>query len=492
MKLKVKVLKLLAGRPVVVLHFNTAGKLSVRVDDRVLIERKTKSIVSVVDVSTGLLKENEIAVSNEVVKRLNLKDGDNVEVNIAEQPESIELIHKKLECHHLNKKEVHEIIQDIVKNALTETEIAYFVSAVYKCGMSMNEVRYLIDSIVSTGKKLKLKGKIADKHSIGGVAGNRTSPIVISICAAAGLTLPKTSSRAITSAAGTADVIETISRVDFSVKEIYKIFKKTNACLVWGGSLGLAPADDRLIQIEKLLHLDPEPQLLASILSKKIAVGSKYVLIDIPYGTSAKVSKKQALDLKEKFQNLGKDFDMNIKCVLTDGTNPVGRGIGPLLEIRDILSVLKRERKRPLDLEKKSIFLSGQLLEMTETTKKGDGEKLAEELLNSGEALRKFEEIISAQKGDINRAKNTKLSKFKKDIFAKTPGKIKSVNNKKINLIARLAGSPADKGSGIYLYKIRSDRVRKNEKILTIYSESKIRLKDAVDCYLKSKPIAYL
>jgi thymidine phosphorylase len=105
--------------------------------------------------------------------------------------------------------------------------------------MSIKEIIYMIRSMVQTGSKLKFSGKkVADKHCIGGIAGNRTTPIVVAICACAGLTIPKTSSRAITSASGTADVIETISNVELSLDKIKDVVKKTGACLAWGGSLG--------------------------------------------------------------------------------------------------------------------------------------------------------------------------------------------------------------------------------------------------------------
>lgn len=488
MQLKIKILKLSAGRPVAILHKKTADKISVNIDDRISLGKKNKKIISVVDIATGLLKEDEIAVSNEIVKELNLKENEIVDINIAQHPESINLIYKKLKCSPLNEKELKKIISDIVKNALTEPEIAYFVSAVYKCGMSIKEIKYLIKAIVSTGKKLHLQGKVADKHGVGGISGNRTTPIIVSICTSAGLIMPKTSSRAITTAAGTADVIESVARVDFSVEEIHRIIKKTKGCMVWGGSLGLAPADDKIIQIERMLNLDPEPQLLASILAKKLAVDSKYVLIDIPYGKSAKVSKAEALVLKNKFEKLASEFNMNLKCVLTNGSQPIGNGIGPILEIRDIISVLKQEPERPLDLEKKSLMLSGLLLEMTKKTKKGKGLELAKKILSSGRAFKKFQEIIRAQEGHLN---NLELGKFSQEIKTKKSGKIIEIDNKKINFLGRILGCPADKSAGIYLHKHLHDKVKNKETILTFYAESEEKLKEALKFYKKIKPVKF-
>jgi AMP phosphorylase len=488
MKLKVKILKLMAGRPVAILHKKTADKISVNIDDRITLNKDSKKIISIVDIATGLLKKDEIAVSNEIVKALKLREDELIDINIAPHPESINLIYKKLKCHPLNEKELKKIISDIVKNALTEPEIAYFVSAMYKCGMSIEEVKYLIKATIDTGKKLKLRGKIADKHGIGGIAGNRTTPIIVAICASAGLTIPKTSSRAITSAAGTADVIEAVAKVEFSIPQLYKIIKKTKACIVWGGSLGLAPADDKIIQIERLLNLDPEPQLLASILSKKLSVGSEYVLIDIPYGKSAKVLKNKALHLKKRFEKLARYFNLNIKCVLTDGSQPIGNGIGPVLEIRDLLAILRQEPNRPLDLEKKSLMLAALLLEMTGKAKKRKSKEMAKKILQSGKAFKKFQEIIKAQGGSLSNGK-LKLGSFSKEIKASRTGRIMEIDNKKINFLARLLGCPADKRAGIYLYKHKNSKVKKGTTLMTFYAESEEKLKEALVFHKKIKPI---
>jgi len=488
MELKIKILKLMAGRPVAILHKKTADKVSINIDDRISLTKKNKKIISVVDIATGMLKKDEIAVSNEIVKALKLKENELVDIELAPQPESIGLIYKKLKCIPLKEEELKKIISDIVKNALTGPEIAYFVSSIYKCGMSIKEIEYLVKAIVDTGKKLKLKGKVADKHSIGGIAGNRTTPIVIPICAVAGLIMPKTSSRAITSSAGTADVVESVARVEFSVPEIYKIIKKTNACMVWGGSLGLAPADDKIIQIEKLINIDPEPQLLASILAKKLSVNSKYILIDIPYGNSAKVSREQALKLKHKFETLARDFDVKLKCILTDGSQPIGNGVGPVLEIRDVISVLKQSPERPRDLEKKSLLLSGLLLEMTGKAKKGEGRRLAQKILYSGKAFKKFQEIIKAQDGNLASSK-LELGKFSQEIRAGRSGKIIEIDNRKINFLARVLGSPADTRAGVYLYNHKNSNIRKEEILLAFYAESSEKLKHAIIFYKKLKPI---
>ena len=491
MELKIKLLNWLStGFPVAILNRKTAEKIGVHPNDRISIKTfspRPKEISTIVDVADKSVRENEIAISYELKQSLDLRDNQRVNINLAEALDSLNFIKKKLNNKTLSQKEITEIIADVVDNSLSESEIALFVSAMYKQGMNMQETIYLIKAMLKSGNHLSLRNKfVVDKHSIGGIAGNRTTPIVVSICVAAGLTFPKTSSRAITSAAGTADVIETIANVDFSIKQLKKILKKTNACMIWGGELGMAPADAKIIRIEKILKIDPQSQLLASIMAKKLAVGSKYILIDIPYGKTAKVTKPGAVQLKRKFEELGKYFKKKLKCVLTNGSQPIGNGVGPALELIDIVKVLTSEKTKPLDLEKKSLFLAGELLEMTGKAKKGKGFEMARQILYSGRAFEKFRQIIKAQGGDLKRIK---LAKLKHNILAKKSGTILEIDNKKINSLARVAGCPLDKSAGLYLHFHVGDKIKKGEKILTIYAESKQRLKQAINFCREIKPI---
>jgi len=498
MKLKIKILKWSAGIPVVMLNDKTAKKIGIFTKDRIFmktISKKSKTISSIVDITegSGLVGENEIAVSSEMKDALELKVGQKVEVTPAPISKSLVYIKKKLDKKELSRIEIKTIIDGIVSNSLSEAEIALFVSAMYRNGTSMNETISLVKAIAESGEKIVWKkGIIVDKHSIGGIPGNRTTPIVVSICAAAGLLIPKTSSRAITTAAGTSDVVETIADVEFSIPEIKKIVNKTNGCMVWGGSLGIVPADSKIIKIEKVLEIDPEAQLLASIMAKKLSMGAKYILIDIPYGKTAKVTREHGLKLKKKFEYLGKYFKKKIKVVLTNGEQPIGNGIGPALELIDVVKILSRKKsedyiKYPYDLEKKSVFLAGELLEMTGKAKKGKGKDLATEIIDSGKAFEKFKEIIKAQRGNINRLR---YGKFKKTILFQRSGTISEIHNKQINSLTRATGSPLNKFSGIYLHHHVGEKVKKGEPLLTLYSDMKSKLKEAVSYYKENKPIS--
>lgn len=491
MKLKTKFLNWSAGLPVAMMNKKTAAKMGVNTRGRISLKtnsHESSEYSTLVDIIEGLVKEDEIAISKEMKEKMGLKkEGQEVDVNLTGSPYSLNYIKKKLDSKRLSKEEVESIISDIVSNELSQPETSLFVSAMYVNGMTFRETTYLIDAIVKKGHTLNLRNKIvADKHSIGGIPGNRTTPLVVSICAAAGLTMPKNSSKAITSAAGTADTVETLTNVEFSVKELEKIVKKAGASLAWGGSVGMVPADSKIIRVEKMIQLDPRAQLLASIMSKKLAVGSNHIIIDIPYGSTAKVTRKEAEKLRQEFNKLGKHYQIEMKVVLTKADGPIGKGIGPVLEMKDVLGILDPEEKGPRDLEDKSVFLAGNLLEMSEKAGKGKGEQKAREILHSGDAFKKFKEIIKSQGGKI---KDLKPGSYKEEIYAGKSGNIKNVDNQLVNSVARNAGCPADKKAGICLEVGKGDKVKKNQKLFTIFAESKSRLEAAKNFCREHNPV---
>ena len=344
----------------------------------------------------------------------------------------------------------------------------------------------LTKAMASHGDILKLdKYPVIDKHSIGGIPGNRTTMVLVPIIAAAGLTIPKTSSRSITSPAGTSDAMEVLAKVAFPIKKMKQIIEKTNGCIVWGGSLNLAPADDKIINVERTLEIYAESQLLASIMAKKYSVSSTHILIDIPIGEGTKVrTKAEALKLKKNFKEIGKKLRKHVKVIITDGSQPIGNGIGPALEARDVLWLLKRDKRRPIDLEKKCVMMICEIFRMVGIK---DCKSKAMEILNSGLAYKKMKEIIKAQQGNIFEPEKIKIGKFKHDVKANKNGIIAAISNRTISRIARIAGAPSNKGSGIYLYKHVGDIVERNDKLFTIYSESKQKLDFAREALRNAK-----
>lgn len=417
---------------------------------------------------------------------------------------AIEAIRKKLVGKKLNYKEIYAIMDEISREKLGDVLTTYFAASGYSNGFSKQELFYLTKAMVETGEKLHFKGIVADKHSIGGTPGTRTTLIVVPIVAACGFTIPKSSSRAITTPGGTADDMEVLAPVIFTKKQIYDIVKKTNACIVWGGTFNIAPADDEIIKVEEPLLFESYDKIVVSIMAKKIAFGSNHVVIDIPYGEFVKLRQlKDALILKEKFEFLAKKFNIKIKVLVHRTDEPAGRGIGPILETRDAIRVLQQKKNRPLDLELRSINLAGNLLELClkdskneikEYVKKNFGNAFgwATKILQNGKAFEKMKEIIKAQGGNSNiDSENLNPGKLSAKITAKKEGKVKKIHSKNVTIISRILGSPKLKTAGIYLNKKIGEKVEKQDILYTLYTDVGYNLKEAKHSLLNFPLVEY-
>ncbi len=385
-------------------------------------------------------------------------------------PASMDFVRKKLEGKSLSPSEIFKIVEDIAQLRYSDIELAAFVVSCFG-RLSEREIVSLTEAMIKTGEVLSWDFPVVlDKHSIGGVPGNRTSLIVVPIVAAYGLPIPKTSSRAITSPSGTADTMGAIANVRLSLREIRRIVAREKACLAWGGALSLAPVDDLIILVEKPLSLDSEGQMIASILSKKKAAGSTHVLIDMPVGPWAKVKSRQdALRLKRLFERVGKKIGLRVFVEISRGDQPIGDGIGPVLEAQDVLKVLKCEEGAPKDLRDKSLFLAGRLIEIGARLAKGRGIEVARRVLNSGEAYRKFMSLAKSQGG----LRVLRRSPFRHALRADRDGCVRSIHNQKIARLARLAGAPFHVGSGVLLHVKPGQRFHEGDTLLEIFSKTR-------------------
>ena len=376
MKFKVKDMDIATGGiHIALLHAQDAKSLDLAMGDRVVVRDHTRELTCVLDITNNekVVQQGQIGLFEEVLDRLKVHNKSNVTILFTGKPHSVTFIRNKLLGKKLGYAEFLQICDDITHDRLTDIEKTYFVSACYTNGMTNDEIVNLTKAMVDTGVRLKFPGVTLDKHCIGGVPGNRTTMVVIPIVAAAGFVIPKTSSRAITSPAGTADTMECLARVELSEAEIKQVVKKTGACIVHGGSINLAPADDKIIEVEHPLSVDAEGQMLASVMAKKYSVSASHVLIDIPMGKTSKAKNpKEARHLKTMFEMVGRRLGMNVKVVVTDGSAPIGRGVGPLLEAQDVMAVLANAPNAPQDLKAKAISMAGILLELTGKYKHGE------------------------------------------------------------------------------------------------------------------------
>ncbi len=485
MKLIAEVLKITAGgKQIAIISEESANSLGVHSSDRIKITHGSKEMIAITNIATHFPR-NRIGFYQEISESLGIKGEETVTVETAEIPESLIHVRAKLRGERLKEKEIKTIVEDVVERHLSEVEIAAFLTALNIYGLSIGENEALSRVMVETGKKLDFgAAPILDKHSIGGIPGDKTSLIVVPIIAAAGFTIPKTSSRAVTSPAGTADRFEILCPVKLSNIEIKNVVKKTNGCLVWGGALDLAPADDLFIQVEYPLGIDP--LLLPSILSKKKAIGATHIVIDIPTGRGAKIKNLvEATNLASDFVEIGQRLKMNIQCALTFGEQPLGWAVGPALEAKEALSTLMGHG--PDDLKEKAITLASMLFEMVGQI---NGRQKAQYILQSGKAEKKLREIIGEQGGNPKiKPSEVELGNKIGSIFAAKSGIISRINNRSIVRIAKAAGAPKAKGSGVKILKKLGEPVKKNETILEIYAERNTKLKVALKMANKLQPI---
>ncbi len=486
MKLRVKILGINAGdKPIAVLHEDDAEDLGIRSLGRVLIRYGKKTSVAILNTTKKVVGRGEVGIFDEIVEDMELKEGARVDVIVSEFPNSISHIKAKLQGRRLTYDEILEIVRDTVDDKLNEIELTSFVTALNNFGLDLEESVSMTKAMVETGKKLELNNAyIVDKHSIGGVPGDKTSLLLVPIIAACGLTMPKTASRAITSAAGTADRAEVFMPVDLNIEKMKTVVKRAGGCIVWGGALDLAPADDIFIRIEYPISIDP--LMIPSIMSKKKAVGAEYLVIDIPCGRGTKVKTIGDANLLAKdFIEMGKRLGIKTECAVTYGEQPIGYTIGPALEAREALEVIMRKRNVP-DLIDKTKHIARMLLEIVGK----DGEKLVAEALKSGRAEEKLRQIIFEQGGDAEvQPEDIEIGKYGIDIHADRKGYVLWMNNHRLAAIARAAGAPKDKEAGILLYKKIGDRAEKDEKLFTIYADKPRKLKRAQSVLAEEKAV---
>lgn len=448
---------------------------------RVRVTLKDRSIIATLNIVEGsLLARNQASLSHYGWELLAAKEGDEISITHPKQLDSLSYIRSKVYGNTLKANELRDIVDDLLSGQLSDINIAMFIASIAGDRLSKKEVFHLTKAMIDTGQHLTWPSPlVVDKHCVGGLPGNRTTPIVVAIVAAFGLLIPKTSSRAITSPAGTADTMEVFTTVNLDIAKMRQVVEQENGCVVWGGSVSLSPADDLLIRIEKALDLDSEGQMVASILSKKIAAGSTHIVIDIPIGTTVKVrSISNAETIKSFLKSVARKFNIETKIIFSDGSQPVGNGIGPALEARDVLSVLQCDNNAPKTLRERALTLAGKVIEFSPSVHPGQGKIIAADILDSKRALAKFEAICKAQGGGMREIPTAPYTHI---VESNISGTIVNINNRFISRIAKLAGAPQSKAAGVELLTSVGSIVKKGQPLFTIHSETQGELNYALD-----------
>jgi thymidine phosphorylase len=463
--------------------FTAQSRVEVRLNGRSLIA--TLNVVK-----SDLLEECEVSLSESAWRALGAHAGEQVSLAHPPHLDSIAYVRGKVHGKRFTRQDLSEIVRDIVAGRYSDMHLAAFITACAGDHLDIDETLFLTEAMIDAGERLVWPAAmVMDKHCVGGLPGNRTTPIVVAIVAAHGLMIPKTSSRAITSPAGTADTMETLAPVELSSEAMRRVVEKEGGCVVWGGTAGLSPADDLLVRVERPLELDSEGQMVASVLSKKASAGATHVVIDIPVGPTAKVRSRAAAELLcRRFEEVGRGIGIVVRVVFSDGLQPVGRGIGPALEAHDVLSVLRCEAVAPLDLRARSLALAAAILEASGAVPAGLGMQQSELLLDAGQAWKKFQAICEAQGGMRVPGRAAHV----RPVLAGRAGTVSAIDNRRLSRAARLAGAPRASVAGVRFLAPLGTRVERGQPLFELHAQAPGELDYAMDYVTRDQDIVTL
>ncbi len=438
---------------------------------RVRVQAGNRRIIATLyQIDSDWLDVGEVGLSDTAWKKLGASPGEEVFLSHPQPLDSLSPVRGRIYGEPFSAADLRAIIADVAESRYADIHIAMFLTAIAARGLHNSELISFTRAMIQAGDTLSwARAPIADKHCVGGLPGNRTTPLVVAIVASCGLWMPKTSSRAITSPAGTADTMETLCPVDLDLAAMRRVVEKEGGCVVWGGSVRLSPVDDMLIRVARVMDLDAEDQMIASVMSKKIAAGATHLVLDLPVGETAKIRSAEDADhLGGRLRLVAEAFGLTPRVVISDGRQPVGRGIGPALEARDVLAVLDNAADAPQDLRDRALHLAAELLELAGAAEPGGGRALAEEALISGRAARKLEAICRAQGG----MREPTRARHQFGIVARRDGRITHFDNRRLGRVAKLAGAPGAASAGVELHVKLDQRVVREQPLFTIHAET--------------------
>ena len=476
------------SEPIVLMNSDDCLKLGVGPDDRIRLSGKKPAVLAVV--ISDSVERGTARMPASVLRRCSVEAGDEVEVVFSPQPESIRSIRKKINGGRLDMDEIGSIVADIMAGNLSDKEIIAFVSSFNVNNSDLSEVACLTRAMAATGETVDFGVKpVFDFHSLGGVPGNKITPIVVSIVASEGLTIPKLSSRAVSSACGTSDFVDTFCNVEMDTRALMKAVADVGGVFACGNE-DYAPVGGKIIKAERPMGIDPRPTMMASIMSKKVALGTTHLLMDIPMGDGSKVPDMEAAkSFSDAVIDLGTILGIHVECAITRAEEPVGRAIGPILEAKECIEALENREGDPTVVGK-ACGLAGIVLEMAGDE---DGKKRAREIFRTGRAHEKVLEIVEAQGGSRTLSSQDLVpGSFWKDVHAKRTGFVQEIDNAGLVAIAKGAGAPADVGAGVCLLHKKGDRVNEGDVLFRIYAESQGKLDRAVESARSRRPMKVL
>lgn len=414
-----------------------------------------------------LVSPEELALNSEAFEQIGLPEGANINLALTPAPPSVSSIKRKIAGNILTSAEYNAIINDIASKRYSNMDIASFLVASGSF-MTPPEVLSLTEALIGNRvMKWDNESIVVDHHCLGGIPGNKTDLIITAIVSAYGLPIPKTASRSLSSCAGVADTMNVLTNVDFDESSLKKLVEENRGALVCHSNLKIAEANKLITSVERQIGITQQQHLVSSILAIKIAMGITHVVIDIPVGPSSRIKSTQdAMRLRKLIEYVGDQMGIDADAVITDGSEPIGNGIGAVLEARDVMKILRNKEDAPQDLREKSLFLAGRIIDFDPKLRGGQGYFVAKELLTSGKALESMNKIIHAQ----GKAPQPKLGHLTRDIVSKKSGVVEAIDNARINRIGVLAGASQNPGAGLDLLKKVGDSVEQGEPLFRVHS----------------------
>ncbi|MBQ6285967.1 MAG: thymidine phosphorylase [Bacilli bacterium] len=395
---------------------------------------------------------------------------------------AIEITYKKNNKEKLSYEEIRYMVNSYVKNKISDQTMSEFLWAIYYNGLSMDETYYLTDVMIKSGEIIdlsKLKKKVVDKHSTGGV-GDKITLIVSPIVACTGVCVPKMSGRSLGLTGGTVDKLESITGYKLKIsKEAFIDELKTVGCAVISQSDKIAVADKKIYALrDEIGAVDSIPLIASSIMSKKIASGSDVIIIDLKVGAGAFMKNiKDATKLAKTMVNIGKYYNKKVICTLSDMDSPLGLNIGNSLEVKEVIDFFNgKYDKRLYEL---SVYISSLMISAAKGITQKRAKEIVVNLLESGHAKNKFKEWIKYQGGDLKKLKD-KCKKYV--IISHETGYVNKVDSLKLATLVYDLGAGRHKKTdridyavGVSLNKTLGQKVRAGDVLGTIYYNKRVK-----------------
>jgi pyrimidine-nucleoside phosphorylase len=399
---------------------------------------------------------------------------------------AVDIIRKKRDGQELSRTEIESLVQGYTAGQIPDYQTSAWLMAAVIRGLTRAETAALTEAMLRSGEVLDLSDLPAskvDKHSTGGV-GDKTSLVLAPLAAAGGLVVPMISGRGLGHTGGTLDKLESIPGFDVNlpVPEFRRVLKACGCCMI-GQTAEIAPADRKLYALRDVSGTVESPYLIcASIMSKKLAEGIDGLVLDVKTGSGAFMKKEEdAVFLAELMVETGERVGKRTAALITDMDQPLGNYVGNALEVIEVLEVLRGNG--PDDLRELCLELAGWMFHLADSSVSvAQGRSTAEKLINSGEALTKFRQMVELQRGAvraIDDASRLPRARHTVEVTSRTDGYVASIACETVGTACVILGGGREKKEdaidpavGFILHKKVGDAVRAGEPLVTVYYNS--------------------